>query len=71
MPPIYIDIIKYPWYHFSYEELRKYIKIEFSLRQRNVDENGVYTGYTHGEKYPARDCRDDEIPSYLKMDSAR
>ena len=40
-----------PWNRISYDELKKYIKFEFTLRTRNVNEDGTYNGYTHGKKY--------------------
>ena len=49
-------MVKYPWVHHSYDDLRKYIKFEFAMRYRNVDDQGNYIGYTHGKKYAARDC---------------
>ena len=52
-----------PWSYIPYEELRKYVKIEFSLRKRNVDENGDYTGYAMGKKYRAKDCTDHDFES--------
>ena len=61
-----MDVIKYPWRHYSYEDLKKYIKFEFAFRHRNVDEDGKYTGYTHEKKYGARDCREDDFPEHFK-----
>ena len=44
-----------PYSNLPYNEVRKYINIEFALRERNVDQNGDYIGYTMQEKkYRAR-----------------
>ena len=62
-PPIYLEVIKYPHFsHYSYNDLKRYIKFEFALRTANIDENGNYLGYSHGKKYKAKDCTSNDFP---------
>jgi len=50
-----------PWNYVPYNELKKYFKIEFALRERHVDEDGDYTGYTMQEKkYASRECNEND-----------
>ena len=39
-----------PWKDLPYDEVVKYVKLEFALRVRLVDDNGDYLGYQMEEK---------------------
>ena len=50
-----------PWNTISYDEMKKYIRFEFALRKRKVDENGDYVGYEHSKRYSVRECNHDDF----------
>ena len=47
VPPIFMEVLKFPFFNIPYDELRRYIKIEFAMRFRYVNDDGSYAGYSH------------------------
>ena len=45
MPWVVFSLSIMPWNYLPYDEVVKYVKIEFALRSRIVDDNGDYMGY--------------------------
>jgi len=61
IPEIYVQISTFPWIKYDYDELKRYIRIEYALRMRTVDDQGVYTGYTHEYISPTRQCNGEDF----------
>ena len=51
--------------------MRKYIRIEYAVRQRIVDsETKEYKGYTHNDIiYPARECTMDDFDAEVNINN--
>ena len=65
MPWITFKFNIFPWnVDIPYNELKRYVKVEFALRRRTVNENGDYTGFTNDEKkYRGRQCTEEDFES--------
>ena len=56
LPPIFMEVLKFPFVNIPYEELRRYIKIEFAMRFRYLNDDGSYGGYYHKYISSAKQC---------------
>jgi len=62
MPWIVFNVMIMPWNYITYDEVVKYVRIEFALRTRLVDDNGDYIGFVMEEKkYRSRKCTSEEF----------
>ena len=62
MPWLTFKFQIFPWNDLPYEEVVKYVRMEFALRTRLVDDNGDYMGYEMEEKkYRSRKCTYEEF----------
>ena len=62
MPWFVFSLSIMPWNDLPYDEVVKYVRIEFALRTRLVDDNGEYIGYVMDEKkYRSRKCTSEEF----------
>ena len=62
MPWIVFNVNIWPWNFLPYDEIIKYVRVEFALRTRLVDDNGDYIGYVMDEKkYRSKKCTPEDF----------
>ena len=56
-----MEVLQFPFVNMPYDELRKYIKIEFGMRYRYLNDDGSYGGYYHRFISSAKQCAKEDF----------